>query len=383
MARKAAPVEGVYEREVGSGLWYARFRNNTKLVRKAFGRDRAAAIAWVEKSRTLLRDGAGAAPTTAKQIPMTSSELAEQEAKEKEALFGGLADAYLDHIRANPKEYRDQKNPPSRIGRIKQSFGHRLAPDISSWEISDWLDGLKVSPGTRNRYQSTFSGIFRYAKKRGKLLINPVRDVDRAKVPDPPIRWMDDDEETVLRKVLQDDVDACGKNHARLRKRLLHHVYELDIALGTGMRRGEMYTITKDQVYFNRREIRLDITKNGSSRIVEMNDDVMAAMKGLIEIPMIRKSRSAATPNSAPTDSVFALSDPKKWFEKAVKKAKLRKLRWHDLRHTYCSRLAQKGVNQVLIMKAAGHKSIQSSLKYTHLDKKALTEAVALLNRTL
>ena len=41
VARKAAPVEGVYEREAGSGSWYARYWQDGKKVRKAFGRERA------------------------------------------------------------------------------------------------------------------------------------------------------------------------------------------------------------------------------------------------------------------------------------------------------------------------------------------------------
>jgi hypothetical protein len=55
MPRKAVPVEGVYEREEGSGLWYARFRVNGKLVRKSFGRNRPGAVRYVEKARTLGR----------------------------------------------------------------------------------------------------------------------------------------------------------------------------------------------------------------------------------------------------------------------------------------------------------------------------------------
>jgi integrase len=381
MARKAAPVEGVYEREEGSGFWYARFRNHTKLVRKSFGRDRAAAIAYVEKARTLLRDGdTGAVPTSSKQPVRTSAERA---AEASGVLLGTLADILLAHIQSSPKEFRDQANPPLRIGRIKEEFGDRVAADIRPWEITDWLVGLEVEPATRNRYLTQFSAIYKYGKERDKITVNPCRDVKRWKVPDGPIRWLDDDEETRLRKVLQDDVDACGPGHERLRKRLQHHVYELDIALGTGMRRSEQYTITWDQVHFNRREIRLDLTKNGSSRIVHMNNDVMAAMKGMQKIPMVRKSRSAERPNQAPEDSVFALAENKRWFEKAVKRAKLRKFRWHDCRHTFCSRLAQKNVNQPTIMAAAGHKSLQSSARYIHLDKKALTLAVALLNRTL
>ena len=43
-------------------MWYARYRQDGKLVRKAFGRDRSAAVAYVEKVRTLKRSGEGVVP---------------------------------------------------------------------------------------------------------------------------------------------------------------------------------------------------------------------------------------------------------------------------------------------------------------------------------
>jgi hypothetical protein len=75
MAKIAAYVEGVYERIPGSGIWHARYRQDGKLVRKSFGHNRAAAIAYVEKARTLKRTGEGFVPSTAKAAPKTKTEL--------------------------------------------------------------------------------------------------------------------------------------------------------------------------------------------------------------------------------------------------------------------------------------------------------------------
>jgi hypothetical protein len=51
MPRPPAPVKGVYQREDDpSGNWYARFRIDGKLVKKSFGKDRTAAIEYVEKA---------------------------------------------------------------------------------------------------------------------------------------------------------------------------------------------------------------------------------------------------------------------------------------------------------------------------------------------
>src|SRR3982074_1061042 len=60
MPRSPAPVTGVYQREDDpSGNWYARFRIDGNLVKKSFGKDRTAAIEYVEKARTLRRPGRG------------------------------------------------------------------------------------------------------------------------------------------------------------------------------------------------------------------------------------------------------------------------------------------------------------------------------------
>src|ERR1700729_2434317 len=101
MARKPAPVEGVYER--GSGIWYARYRMNGKLVRKSFGSDRNAAVAYVEKARTLKRSGGGIVPATARRALQTFAEM---------AVVGGtttvaeLCDDLERHIQKNPTSYK-------------------------------------------------------------------------------------------------------------------------------------------------------------------------------------------------------------------------------------------------------------------------------------
>ncbi|MBB5345718.1 hypothetical protein HDF10_003719 [Edaphobacter lichenicola] len=98
MARPVAMVGGVYERVPGSGLYHARYRKDGKLVRKSFKRDRAAAIAWVEKARTLKRDGGADVPTLAKLPIRTAAEVAadkiaaaKEAAKTAEVLLGDLS----------------------------------------------------------------------------------------------------------------------------------------------------------------------------------------------------------------------------------------------------------------------------------------------------
>jgi len=108
MARKVIPVEGIYEREEGSGFWYARFKINGKLVRKSFGRNRAAAVNYVEKARTLRRSGEGVVPDTAKRPVLTVPEI---DTLGGTVTVNELCDDYLKHVQGRPDLFKDQRKP--------------------------------------------------------------------------------------------------------------------------------------------------------------------------------------------------------------------------------------------------------------------------------
>ena len=378
MAKQAAHVEGVYERVPGSGIWHARYRQDGKLVRKSFGRNRAAAIAYVEKARTLKRTGEGWVPSTAKEAPKTKTEM---ELSGSTVTVSELCDDLLRHIRSKPDQYKDQRNPPFRINLIRKQFGHRPAATIRPYEIVDWLESLDKAPATLNRYKATFSALYRYGKQRDKVRVNPVRDVRQQPVRNGVVRYLLPDEEKRLRAVLQRAVESCGPQNAQRKKRLQHRIYELDIALGTGMRKGEQYGLRWRDVDLKQKIITLRDTKNKSDRTVPMINDVVKAFKELRKLSLERKDRAIDRPNSAPDDVVFAIGDNKKWWEAALKDAKIKDLRWHDLRHTFCSRLAQAGVSLKVIQEAAGHKTIAMSARYAHMDHTTLHNAMAVLNR--
>lgn len=375
MARKPAPVEGVYER--GSGIWYARYRMNGKLVRKSFGSDRNAAVAYVEKARTLKRSGGGIVPATARRALQTFAEM---------AVVGGtttvaeLCDDLERHIQKNPTSYKDQVNPPRRIACIRKVFGHRLAASIKPSEIMDWLDRMDREPATLNRYKATLSRMYQLGKVRHDLTVNPAAEFKQRKPPKGKERFLKPEEEARIRAVMDRHIASCGPQNAQLRKHLIHRVCEFEVALGTGMRRGEQYGLTWDDVDFNRREITARDTKNGTDRVIPMIDAVVKAMHVLKATPLERRNRSNALPNDAPKDAVFSIDDNKKWWAAVTKAARVKDMRWHDLRHTFCSRLVQRGVNLKVVQEAAGHLTIQTTAKYAHLDKRSLREAMTVLN---
>jgi integrase len=70
------------------------------------------------------------------------------------------------------------------------------------------------------------------------------------------------------------------------------------------------------------------------------------------------------------------LAGPRYWFEKAIRKAGVSDFHWHDLRHTFASRLAMAGVGLRAIQDALGHKSIAMTVRYSHLAPDFLLDVV-------
>jgi integrase len=70
----------------------------------------------------------------------------------------------------------------SRLGRFAESFGERKLADISSAELDRWLRELHQSPLSRNTFHLRLHTLFEYARQRGWVQTNPLKDVGRAKV---------------------------------------------------------------------------------------------------------------------------------------------------------------------------------------------------------
>lgn len=387
MPRRPAPITGVYERVPHSDIWSARIRVNGKLVRKSFGlgpKGRADAIAWVEKARTIKRTGEGVLPTTAKRPVLTTAEVAVL-GDTGAITIAKLCDEFLRYVKAHPEEYRDQVNPPKRIAEIRKVFGDRRADTLKSSEIEAWLDEIhenrELANATINKMRGTFSMIYKHGKRKDLVDANPAADVPLRDVGHGVERFLSSEEEKRLRKVLQKRIDSHDPiKQPELRKQAIHRLLEFEVSLKSGMRRSEQYNLQWGDVDFDRRIMRLRKTKNGKPRNAFIIDDVAAALKQLRELDLERRDRSASQPNKSPDDMVFAKADNKKWWQAALDEAKIKNYRWHDNRHTFCSRLVQAGVHLKVVQEAAGHASIASTMRYAHFAPSQVVDAMAVLN---
>jgi integrase len=332
MPRKStARARGVWERDAGSGVWWIRYRVHGVLKREKVGR-KSDAIALYQRRKSEIRAGV--------KLP--------DNFRSASVPFRALADEIL---RFSQKHHRDRRTVESRLKKIVSAFGDRPADQIRPADIDEWLAKNTKTPATANRYRALFSLIFREAIRNGRAGKNPARLVRMRLEGNGRIRYLTDAEERVLRQVIAE--------------RYPHRMPDFLIALGTGMRLSEQFGLTWDQIDLVRREINLDQTKNGSSRTIPMNRNVYKSFLELKKKPQLGRG-----------DSVFDTKNPRMWFRAALKEAEIERYRWHDHRHTFCSRLAMKGENLKVIQELAGHKTIQMSARYAHLGQTALRAAV-------
>jgi integrase len=133
------------------------------------------------------------------------------------------------------------------------------------------------------------------------------------------------------------------------------------LALNTGLRRGELFGLEWSRVDFDQRAIRIINAKsNAGNRVIPMNTTVLTLLSDLAK----GKTSSLVFPsNRRPGEKLL---DLKKGFKKAVQLAGIQKLRFHDTRHTFATRLIRAGVDIITVQKLLGHSKITMTERYAH-----------------
>jgi integrase len=344
MPRKVVRKErGVFEKVPGSDIWWIRFKVDGVEHREKVGRRGDAVNLYKIRKADILRGAK--MPANMRHKGVKFSVLAQE-----------AIDWYINH------ERRDVRNFKGRMKLIVEAFGDRVADEIKPSDIDAWISAHEWSPATKNRYKNVFGKTFKIALADGKVTGNSARMVEQRAENNARIRFLSAEEEKRLREAIK--------------RRFPIHLPEFDVALNTGMRKGEQFSLEWPQVSLDRKRIRLERTKNGSAREIPMNKTCLRVFEALY----------ATRPHDG---RIFLsrygrdLSNPRKWFELALAEAKLTNFRWHDLRHTFISRLVMKDVNLRTVQELAGHKTISMTTRYAHLAPEHNQAAIEKLDSVL
>jgi len=124
-----------------------------------------------------------------------------------------------------------------------------------------------------------------------------------------------------------------------------------------------------------KREIKVRKTKSGSIRTIPINETLLSRLSSLKK----KKGSSGYLFDNSRTGQPF--KDVKKAFKSACKRAGIEGLRFHDLRHTFASRLVENGVDLITVKDLLGHSSVRTTERYTHSGRNAKKQAVESLSQ--
>lgn len=147
------------------------------------------------------------------------------------------------------------------------------------------------------------------------------------------------------------------------------------VALNTGMRRGEILNLKWNQIDFEKELIKVENTKSGKKRHIHINSELASL---LLRLKSEEDSGEFVFVNP---DTGKPFLDLKRAFKGACKKAAIEDLRFHDLRHTFASRLVENGVDLITVKDLLGHSTVKMTERYTHPNQDLKKKAVEMLVR--
>jgi integrase len=275
------------------------------------------------------------------------------------ATFADAAAEWLRYIEV------DRARKPSTIAgyrvivraHLLPAFGEMPIESISTPVIEQWLAGLGGAASSRTKSLVLLHGILKRAKKVWGLTANPVAEVEK-----PPLKRTGEiqvfspEEVLALVRAASNELDAA--------------IYLT--AAFTGLRMGELLALCWRDVDFTGAVVRvrasyaagaLTSPKSGKVRAVPMAPDVASALAQLGRQSDFVGADDLVFPG--PTGSHLDGSGLRKRYKAALAAAGLRQLRFHDLRHTFGTRMIAKADIR-RVQEWMGHADIQTTMRYLH-----------------
>jgi integrase len=300
----------------------------------------------------------------------------------------------------------EMKNGQGQIQGIRAHFVKRWpntplvdldTPRIQSWRREKLAAG--AAHAGINRPVSALKAMLNRAVDWNIIDTNPMAAVkplkeDSGKI----VRFLSAEEERALRTALDDRQDEQRLERARYnewlaeRQRAPLPTYTPDqftdyikpivlLALNTGLRRGELFNLVVEDVelsFGHRGEGRIIVrgegAKSGNSRSIPLTIEAKSLLVMWIELtqPVSLLFPSPVTGKR--------LDNINKAWGTLIKRAAITKFRFHDLRHTFASKLAMRGVDLYTIKEFLGHASIETTQRYAHLAPDHKSAAISKLN---
>ena len=250
--------------------------------------------------------------------------------------------------------------------RVKLNFWDKALGDkpiinVTTTDINDALSALPVhlKNATINRYVAAISVVFSYATREYGLQVNPVRKIPSLPENNERTRFLSEAERTRL-------FSSCRASQ-------WDKLYLLVLlAITTGARKGELTKLRWNDIDFDRRTAYVATTKNGQPKVLPLTDSVIKELQ-LFDT----KDSSLIFASKVKEEVAYCFTKP---WKKALEDVEIKDFRFHDLRHSCASYLAQSGASLLEIADVLGHKQISVTKRYAHL---CIEHKSSLINRVM
>ena len=281
-----------------------------------------------------------------------------KELEKKRASFSAFADEYLeDYAKPGKKSWETDKG---RLDRLKKYFQNTDLRQITPMEIERFRASLLtkgMEKSTTNRYVALLKRMFNLAIDEGYAETNPAKKVR-----------LFSEADNLKERILSEEEEL------RLIENCCDHMKDIvTFALNTGMRLGEILRLKWANVDMKTGMIRVEFTKSGKTRIVPMNQTLRTLLSGL------RKRGGEYVFTNPGSNDRFR--EIKRSFKTGCRRAEIDGLRFHDLRHTFASRLVRNNIDIGTVRKLLGHSTLLVTQRYVHSDETMLRSAVGSLVR--
>jgi integrase len=278
--------------------------------------------------------------------------------------FAQACDEYLrwlEHDRQRkPTTLRDYR---STIGaHLLPYFGETPVEDITVEHAEAWHRQLALANTTKIKVMTIFYGVMERARKTYRLPLNPAKDLEKP----------------ILRRTKEIQVFSPEEVLALVRAAESEQDAAIFLtAAFTGLRRGELVALRWRDVDFARSHIRVRASyserclsgpKSGKIRSVPMAPDVAAVLARLGQRPRWTGDDELVFPGQH--GGYLDGSALYRRYKLALKRAGLRDLRFHDLRHTFGTQVI--ATASILQVKAwMGHADVDTTMRYLHFAPSA------------
>jgi integrase len=275
--------------------------------------------------------------------------------EKKKILFEVFAEMYLEYAKVNktPSSYRGDYQHMK--ADLLPFFSGKFLNNISTRFVEEFKN-RKASTGklvSTNRCLALLKHMFSMAAAWGYITTSPAKSVKLFKENKGRVRYL-----------TQLEIERLLKELRGMSRSIVI------TALNTGMRKGEIQNLKWRDIDLFNNYISIEYSKNGESRKIPLNSMLRQELMNLPRYGDYVFSK----PNGEP------YGDPRTAFENALKRAGIDNFHFHDLRHTFASHLAMSGVDIRTIAALLGHKTLQMTMRYSHLSPGYLQDAVSVLS---